>query len=126
MIQGFKTFVPSRAGDRQIRLSRTVLTIGHGWANFLTAESYHLGFDGSGRFALEPARDGTGTVRIHSSAPSRRVRGFVCTQPTVVAFIRRSLKLKNNELLTMQAKEVDGVLMFGVLDSEIRDKKKEG
>lgn len=122
MIQGFKTFVPIRAGDRQIRLSRTTLTIGCGWANFLTAESYHLGFDGSGRFALEPARGATGAVRLRSADSSRR--GFICYQPTVVAFIRRSLKLKDNELLTMQAKEVDGVLMFGVLDSEIRDDRR--
>lgn len=118
MIEGFKTYTPVRANAYSVTISKAALCVGGGWRYLLTAESYNLGNDGGKRFVLEPAKDKEGAVTLHSY--SKSTNSLRCTKRDVLAFIRRKLGLKDAERLTMRAKDVDGVLMFGVLDGDVR------
>lgn len=121
MMAGFRTYIPLRRGSYTVSISKTALSVGGGWRYLLTAETYNLGNDGGKRFILEPAKGKDGAISLVSSGEGSSA--LRCTQKAVVAFVRQKLGLKGADRLTMQAKDVDGVLMFGVLDNEVRGGK---
>lgn len=118
-MEGFKRFVPN-GGKRNgftVRVCASRVVFGAGLEPYLRAESFHLGHDGGKRFVLEPAEGRTGAVRLHTVDKGR---GFATEQASVVKFLRAALRLKEGERITMEAKGVDGVLMFGVMGNEVR------
>lgn len=115
---GFKTFVPIRGRRTGVTLSATALYLGAEVAAKLPkAESYNLGHDGYRRFILEPAPGQSGAVKLISCGTSSSLR---CTSKQIVRFLREKLKAPQQGSIALSHKMVDGVLMFGILDSEVR------
>lgn len=118
MMAGFKTVVPIRGRRRGITLSVTALNLGAEVAAQLPkASSYDLGHDGRRRFVLEPAEGKSGALRFCPSSESGGVR---CTSKPIVRFLREKLGAPDKGSVTLSYKMVEGVLMFGVLDNEVR------
>lgn len=119
MMAGFKTFVPIRGRRRGITLTANALNLSPEVVALLPeAQSYHLGYDGHRRFVLEPAEGAGGAVKFcRSSKTSASLR---CTSKQVVPFLRDKLGAPEKGSVTLSYKLVDGVLMFGILDKEVR------
>lgn len=119
MMAGFKTFVPVRGRRRGITLTANALNLSQEVVALLpAAQSYHLGYDGHRRFVLEPAEGGGGAVKLSKS--SKTCTSLRCTSKQVVAFLRGKLGAPETGSVTLSYKMVDGILMFGILDREVR------
>ncbi len=118
MMAGFKTVVPTRGRRRCITLSVTALNLGAEVAAQLPkAPSYDLGHDGRRRFVLVPADGGSGVVKFGPECKSGALR---CTSMPIVRFLREKLGAPDKRSVTLSYKMVEGVLMFGILDGEVR------
>lgn len=116
MMEGFKRYVPDRGGrGRCVTISACRLNIGPLLAQELPqSESYVLGYDGHRRFILEPAKGGLGgDVKLF---PGSKAGSRFCASKPVIRFIRQQLKAPEKGTVKLNAKMVDGVLMFGIVE----------
>lgn len=119
MMAGFRTFVPVRGRRRGITLTANALNLSPEVVDLLpAAQSYHLGYDGHRHFVLEPAEGGGGAVTF--SRCSKAYASLRCTSKQVISFLRGKLGAPETGSVTLSYKIVDGVLMFGILDREVR------
>lgn len=107
-----------QGGQNTVLLSVYRLTVSSDLAQQLPqADCYELGWDGGRRFVLEPGKNGKGTVRLHQYTNGG---SLICTQKPVVRFLREKLKTPETGTITLTGKMVEGVLMFGIMDRDVR------
>lgn len=107
-----------QGGQNSVLLSVCRLTISSDLAQQLPrADRYELGWDGGRRFVLEPGKNGKGNVRLHQYTNGGPL---ICTQRLITRFLREKLKAPETGTITLTGKMVDGVLMFGIMDRDIR------